>query len=128
MRKVVTPARRVRRVTRKLSRAELKRLKEARALIAKELPELIARDKRMKEASEESTVSGGLRRLIHASELSLIQIAARVGIPPLLLADFLTGDRTLRSDVIDRLAESVGYDLGRTRKSSNSRGVPRLGT
>jgi hypothetical protein len=111
-----------------LSRAELKRLKEARALIAKELPELIARDKRMKEASEESTVSGGLRRLIHASELSLIQIAARVGIPPLLLADFLTGDRTLRSDVIDRLAESVGYDLGRTRKSSNSRGVPRLGT
>jgi transcriptional regulator with XRE-family HTH domain len=56
-------------------------------------------------------LSGDLRRTIHASPLSLADIAARVQIPVLTLDEFLTGERTLRSDVLDRLAGSMGLEL-----------------
>lgn len=82
-----------------------------RAQIAAELPELEMRDQLRKEAKEEQTLSGELRRAIHASDLSLAQIAAQVGVIPVLLDDFLTGERTLRSDVLDRLAAVIGYEL-----------------
>ncbi len=104
-----------RRITRKLTRQELKRLKASREQIARELPELIKLDQRRKEASEEATLSGELRRAVHGSGLSLSKIAARVRITPLLLDDFLSGERTLRSDVMDRLAEVLGYELSRSR-------------
>jgi hypothetical protein len=102
-----------RRITRKLTRQESKRLKASREQIARELPELIQMDQRRKEASEEATLSGELRRAVHASGSSLSKIAASVGITPLLLDDFLIGERTLRSDVMDRLAGVLGYELSR---------------
>jgi hypothetical protein len=43
--------------------------------------------------------------------MSLASIAERAGIPPLILDEFLTGERTLRSDVLDRLAGILGYVL-----------------
>jgi transcriptional regulator with XRE-family HTH domain len=43
--------------------------------------------------------------------LSLTDIATRPGITPIMLDDFLTGERTLRSDVLDRLADALGYEL-----------------
>jgi len=52
-----------------------------------------------------------LRRAVHASELSLSAIATQAGITPLLLDEFLTGERTLRSDVMDRLAGALGCQL-----------------
>ena len=58
---------------------------------------------------------GQLRRALHASELSLSAIAAGAGITPLLLDEFLTGERTLRSDVIDRLANVLGCQLSQAR-------------
>jgi hypothetical protein len=64
-----------------------------------------------KEASLESTVSGSLRRAIHRSHVPLLEIATRVGITPAILDEFLTGERTLRSDIIDRLAIAVGLEL-----------------
>ena len=64
-----------------------------------------------REASEERTLTGDLRRIIHASPLSLADIAAKVQIPILPLDEFLTGERTLRSDVLDRLASSMGLEL-----------------
>jgi hypothetical protein len=105
--------RQARRITRALSPAEQERLKEHRVQIAGELPDLAARDQMRKEAREEATLSGELRRAIHASELSLATIAARAGITPLILDEFLTGERTLRSDVMDRLAKTLGYELNR---------------
>jgi hypothetical protein len=66
-----------------------------------------------KEASEEATLSGQLRRAVHASDLSLAAVAVQVGIPLLVLDEFLTGERTLRSDVLDRLAAVLGYTLSR---------------
>lgn len=76
---------------------------------------MAARDQMRKDAREETTISGQLRRAIHTSELSLSAIAAQAGITPLLLDEFLTGERTLRCDVMDRLASALGCELTRVR-------------
>ena len=98
--------------------AELKaRLPEIRRQIAQELPELMERDRRMEEAAAEQTMSGHLRRSIHHNHRSLDEIAADAGIPVLHLCDFLEGERTLRSDVLDRLGRSVGALFPETSNS-----------
>src|SRR2546427_12915672 len=100
-----------RRVTRELTPEEQDRLRRYREQIAAELPDLAERDQMRKEAREEATLSGELRRAIHSSPLSLSTIAERAGISPLALDEFLTGERTLRSDVLDRLAGILGFVL-----------------
>jgi hypothetical protein len=100
-------------MSRELTQAEQERLAAYREQIAGELPELQARDQMRKDARQENTFSGDLRRAIHESELSLAEIATRAGITPIMLDDFLTGERTLQSDVIDRLAIALGYELSR---------------
>lgn len=97
------------RITRELTPPEQERLKRQRELIAQELPDLNQRDQMRKEAQEELTLSGELRRAIHASNLPLATIASQSGITPLMLDEFLTGERTLRSDVMDRLATVLGF-------------------
>lgn len=106
--------RRATRINRELTPAEQERLAEYRRQIATKLPDLEARDQMRKDAREESTLSGELRRAIHQSDLSLAEIATRVGVTPNTLDDFLTGERTLRSDVIDRLTITLGYELSRS--------------
>ncbi len=101
------------RITRELTLEEQERLKRHRELIAKELPDLVQRDRMRKEAQEEPTLSGELRRAIHTSELSLAAIASQAGMKALVLDEFLTGERTLRSDVMDRLATLLGLRLQR---------------
>ena len=103
--------RQARRITRGLTQEEQDRLKQYREQIASELPDLIVRDRMRKEAQEESTLSGELRRAIHASPLPFTAIAEQTGITALALDEFLTGERTLRSDVIDRLARVLGWEL-----------------
>jgi hypothetical protein len=100
-----------RRVTRVLTAQQRANLQRDRRRIADELPDLAARDQMRKEASDEPTLSGELRRAIHSSSLSLADIAAQAGIPPLALDEFLTGERTLRSDVLDRLAGRLRLTL-----------------
>jgi hypothetical protein len=100
-----------RRVTRELTPEEQDRLHRHREQIASELPDLAERDRMRKEAREETTLSGGLRRAVHGSSLPLSALAERAGISPLALDEFLTGERTLRSDVLDRLAATLGYVL-----------------
>ena len=107
--------RQVKRITRELTEAEKGRLQKYREQIAQELPDLQTRDQMRKDARDEATLSGELRREIHSSELSLAEIATRIGITPIMLDDFLTGERTLRSDVLDRLANVLGYELTKAR-------------
>ena len=107
--------RKARRISRELTPAERARLQHLRERIAAELPEMTARDQLRKEARDEATLSGGLRRAIHASPLSLSAIASQTGIDPILLDEFLTGERTVRSDVMDRLAGVLCYDLAPAR-------------
>jgi len=100
-----------RRITRELTPEEQDRLRRCREQIASELPDLVERDRMRKEAREEVTLSGELRRSVHESPLPLSAIAERAAISPLALDEFLTGERTLRSDVLDRLACILGYAL-----------------
>ena len=100
-----------RRVTRELSDSEKQRLAQHQAQIASELPDMIERDQMRKEARDEQTLSGEFRRAIHRSELPLSTIAERAGLPLIALDEFLTGERTLRSDVMDRLAQVLEYPL-----------------
>lgn len=100
---------RPKRVVRELTPAERERLERHREAVAQELPDLAARDQLRKEAHDEPTLSGELRRAVHGCEQSLTVIAAQSGITPLQLDEFLTGERTLRSDVLDRLAQAVGF-------------------
>jgi hypothetical protein len=83
------------------------RLERQRELIAGELPELIVQCEQLHEAMQENTFSGQLRRAIHQCGRPLSQIAAEAGITLGQLTDFLTGERTLRSDVLDRLTAAV---------------------
>ena len=100
-----------RRVTRELTPQEQERLRRQREQIAAELPDLAERDRMRHEARAELTLSGELRRAVHGSSLSLSVIAERSGVSPLVLDEFLTGERTLRSDVLDRLLNVVGCVL-----------------
>jgi hypothetical protein len=104
-----------RRFTRELTAEEEQRLSVARQQVAQERDDLIRRDQMRKEARDEATLSGELRRAVHASEHSLTVIAKQIGVPPVVLDEFLTGERTLRSDVLDRLADSLGYVLTRSQ-------------
>ena len=89
----------------------LEQLRLDRAKIAAELPELKERGKRLDEAAVENSLSGHLRRAIHRGGRPLKKIAAEAGIDVLLLCDFLEGTATLRSDVLDRLAQAVGATI-----------------
>ena len=85
----------------------LQQLRRERTLIAEELGELSERHDRMVEAKGEETFSGHLRRAIHGSGRLVREIAAEAGVSSQALCDFLEGTRTLRSDVLDRLAQAV---------------------
>lgn len=89
----------------------LAQLQRDRASIAQELPDLARRDALLKEAAEESTLTGHLRRAIHQSRRPLRDIAQQAGISSATLGDFLEGQRTLRSDVLDRLAQAAGATI-----------------
>jgi hypothetical protein len=89
--------------------AELQeQLRRDREKIAAELPELLERGRRLEEAAAEDSLCGHLRRAIHGSGRPLKKVAADGGLDVFVLCDFLEGTRTLRSDVLDRLAQAVG--------------------
>jgi hypothetical protein len=97
---------------RELTDAERVRLNSLREQIQAELPELVARNQLRAVAREESTLSGALRRAVYESRRPLHQIAREVGIEPKFLDEFLTGERNLLSDVMNRLAKAVGVEIG----------------
>jgi hypothetical protein len=101
----------------------LDQLRRDRARIAEELPELTERHERMVEAKAEDTFSGHLRHAIHRSGRLVREVAAEAGVSSQVLCDFLEGTRTLRSDVLDRLAQAVDAMVAVEPRSRN-RPVP----
>ena len=89
----------------------LEQLRRDREKITAELREPKERRPRLDEAAAENSLSGHLRRAIHRSGRPLKKIAAEVGLDVFLLCDFLEGTATLRSDVLDRLAQAVGATI-----------------
>jgi hypothetical protein len=94
-----------------MSPAELARLRREREKLAAEQPDLSDRERLRKQARQEPTLSGSLRQAIHDSGLSLEAVADQAGVAPLLLDEFLTAERTLTSDALDRLARVLGCSL-----------------
>ena len=92
------------------------RLQQQREQVAAERPQLQAKLERIHEAKQEPSFCGQLRRAIHSSGRLITQIAADAGITTQQLSDFLSGDRTIRSDVLDRLTVAVGASLVVTEK------------
>lgn len=92
----------------KVDQELLEQLRRDREKIAAELPELRQRGKRLEEAAAENFLTSHLRRAIHRSGRPLKKIATEAGLDVLVLCDFLEGTTTLRSDVLDRLAQAVG--------------------
>jgi len=99
------------RVIHKFSPEEERRYQSLRAQIAQELPDLVARGRLADEAAVEKTVSGALRRAIHLSPLTIDELGKLAAIDGTWIDEFLTGERTLRSDVLDRLAAALGFDF-----------------
>jgi ribosome-binding protein aMBF1 (putative translation factor) len=87
--------------------------------IKEELPDLAQRLRMATAAAEQDTLSGELRREVHASGLTLKHIADRVGSTPIVLDKFLTGEGTLESNVIDQLVALLGCKLVEIDKASD---------
>ena len=98
-----------------LSASEMRRMKKDRAAIAKELPDLIRRYQMRCNARTEKTFSGALRRAIHQDSLSPMKIAENAGLTWTQLGNFLTGEKTLPSDAIDRLVKVVKFKLPKVK-------------
>src|ERR1700680_1491782 len=90
-------------------------------LIAEELPDLIAKHQRIRDAAEERSHSGALRRAIHSSKILLHDLASRADTDMTTLDAFLPGVKPLTSDVIDRLTKILKLKL----ESATSKPKPR---
>ena len=99
---------------RKIPDELLTQMKQDRELVANELSELSRRDARMQEAAAENTLCGHLRHAIHHNRRPLRDLAREAGISTTVLCDFLEGERTLRSDVLDRLTQALGVEVSLT--------------
>src|SRR6266851_4552210 len=89
----------------------MKKLRRSRVLIANELPKLIEKDQRLCDAMQKPTTSGALRRAIHSSKILLPDLADRARTDMDTLDAFLTGERSLTSDIIDRLTKILRLKL-----------------
>jgi hypothetical protein len=103
--------RKAKRIYVKVSPVSKRQLDKWRAQIADELPHLNRRNKLADVAMKEKTFSGRLRRAIHEFPLSPMKIAEKADLTWDELDDFLTGEKTLPSDAIDRLVTAVKLKL-----------------
>lgn len=104
-------AERPKRIFRQFTPEERARWEQARDETIALRPQLAEKGRRLREAARESTFSGALRTAIHQDKKPLDLIAASAGIPVEQLDEFLTGDRTLRNDTIDRLVQVLGFEF-----------------
>jgi len=107
----------IRRVYRQFTPEERERWLKARGEIEAEMPEIAARCRVLREAAAEPNLSGAIRRAVHKTGLMLPRIAVEAGLTETQLHEFLLGERTLRSDVLDRLVKAVGFEFPEHRNS-----------
>ena len=102
-------ANRPQRTYRQFTPEERERWQKAKDEVLAERPQMIEKLRRLKEASREPNFSGALRTAIHRHPKLLPLIAVESGIPLIQLDELLTGERTMRSDSLDRLVEVLGF-------------------
>jgi hypothetical protein len=101
----------------KLTPRQMTQLRKDRELIAGELPSLMTKQKRLREAANEQSEDGALRRTIHASKILLHDLARLAGTNLKTLDAFLTGNRALPSAVADRLSRVLKRTVARVNGS-----------
>ena len=103
--------RKAKRIYAKESPVSKRQLDKWRGQIADELPDLVRRGKLADDAMKEKTFSGRLRQAIQEFPRSPMKIAEAAEISWDDLDDFLTGEKPLPSDAIDRLVKVVKLKL-----------------
>jgi len=98
-----------------------RQMEKWRRQIAEELPDVIHRNHLADRAMKEKTFSGALRRAIQEFPLSPSKIAEKAGLTWIELEDFLTGEKSLPSDAIDRLVNVLKLKLPQIKVKSKSR-------
>lgn len=88
-----------------------KRWEQALREVEAERPWIEERGQKLAAAQREPTLSGQLRRAAHKNWRDLDQMVKELGISWEEYSDWLAGEGTLTSDVIDRLAALVGCEL-----------------
>ena len=106
----------IRRIRRPATAQERQKLQQYRAQVERDLPELrrqaIQAENEMRASGMlEPTVSGQLRRAIAESGMDHHELAARTGLSPKTLAEFLVGAAALDSVAIDKLAALLKHEL-----------------
>jgi hypothetical protein len=111
----------IRRIYRQFTPEERERWLKARQEVEQELPELMEQHRILQEAAREQTLSGALRRALHRCGLQLPRVAKEAGLTEIQVHEFLLGERNLRSDVLDRLANAIGFEFpGTPTQPSNA--------
>jgi transcriptional regulator with XRE-family HTH domain len=64
-----------------------------------------------------ASMSDTLREAIRATGLPLLQLAEATGVQRASLSRFLRGERTLRLDMAERVAEYLGLELKPARRN-----------
>lgn len=80
--------------------------------------ENIAHIQKLLVAREDDSLSGELRRIIGGSGLTRYRIAKDAGISQSTLEYFMTGERSLRLETVDKLAKVLGLRLSRRKRSA----------
>ena len=107
-----------RRIHGTLTPTQQRRLEKAREQVAEELPDLLRRNQMRSDARKEKSFSGLLRRAIHRFPQSTMKIAEQARIEWADLSGFLTGEKPLPSDAIDRLVKAVKLKLPAIKATS----------
>jgi DNA-binding phage protein len=93
----------------------LLQIRHDRDAIERELESLAGQNERLFAAASEDTLSGHLRRAVHASRRPLAEIAREAGIPAESLSGFLEGAHGLPSETLDQLARAAGVVVSLSR-------------
>lgn len=93
----------------------LLQVRKDRDAVERELDSLASQSDRLFAAAAEDTLSGHMRRAIHASRRALADIAHEAGIEVGALCGFLEGEHGLPSEVLDRLAQAAGVVVSLSR-------------
>ena len=105
------PKKRHRQIVAALDDALMKKLRRSRALIAKELPELVAKDQRLHDAMRDALRAARCGERSIRARFSCLTLRSAAETDLGTLDAFLTAERPLTSDIIDRLAKILKLKL-----------------
>jgi hypothetical protein len=90
------------------------------AQVRTELTQIPGRRQLMASAAREESFSGELRRAIRQGPLHPVQLARRIGLDPVELDEFLSGESVLTSEVVGKIMAELGLKLAAADTSESN--------